>query len=416
MKVLYILLAIVILLILIMVHELGHYLAGKLLKFKINEFSIGFGKAIYQKTAKSGEKFSLRIFPLGGYCSFEGEDEDKESDGAFNKQAPWKRLIVLFSGVFFNFLFGVVTSVIYLCMASYVQPEVLAICDGNTNPFQVGDVIVAVEGKKLDYYRISKNTLVQFSDKISKYGENQGFTVTVIRNGKKEDIKVSKAAREPYRYVMNAKAILDNGYYKNELGDFVKFANEEEAYNYLKNTANELTSVYRYNKETEEYLPYAEAVIKDLCQITISDAGVSLGILQTYHYTKYNFGQALIYAVPFCLDVCWLLLVCLGGLFTGATKVSELGGTITAVSQIAELTAINFKYIFYLVPLISMNLALFNILPIPALDGARMLFVLIEWIFKKPVNRNVEGYIHFFGLIALLALVVFLDIYHFFIL
>ncbi len=416
MKILYILLAIVILLILIMVHELGHYLAGKLLKFKINEFSIGFGKAIYQKTLKSGEKFSLRIFPLGGYCSFDGEDEDKDAEGSFNKQAPWKRLIVLFSGVFFNFLFGVITSVIYLCMASYVQPQVLSIYDGNTNPFQVGDVIVAVDGKKLDYYKISSDTLVQFSNKISKYDENEEFVVTVLRDGKKENITVSKQAREPYRYVLNAKGILDNGYYKDADDNYVKFTTEEEAYNYLHNTSNELTSVYRYNEETGEYLPYAEDVIKELCQITISDAGVSLGILQTYHYTRYNFGQALIYAVPFCLDVCWLLLACLGGLFTGATKVSDLGGTVTAVSQIAELTAIDFRYIFYLIPLISMNLALFNILPIPALDGARMVFVLIEWIFKKPVNRNVEGYIHFFGLIALLALVVFLDIYHFFIL
>ncbi|MGN1259401.1 MAG: RIP metalloprotease RseP [Christensenellales bacterium] len=416
MKILYILLAIVILLILIMVHELGHYLAGKLLKFKINEFSIGFGKAIYQKTLKSGEKFSLRIFPLGGYCSFDGEDEDKDAEGSFNKQAPWKRLIVLFSGVFFNFLFGVITSVIYLCMASYVQPQVLSIYDGNTNPFQVGDVIVAVDGKKLDYYKISSDTLVQFSNKISKYDENEEFVVTVLRDGKKENITVSKQAREPYRYVLNAKGILDNGYYKDDDDNYVKFTTEEEAYNYLLNTSNELTSVYRYNEETGEYLPYAEDVIKELCQITISDAGVSLGILQTYHYTRYNFGQALIYAVPFCLDVCWLLLACLGGLFTGATKVSDLGGTVTAVSQIAELTAIDFRYIFYLIPLISMNLALFNILPIPALDGARMVFVLIEWIFKKPVNRNVEGYIHFFGLIALLALVVFLDIYHFFIL
>ena len=74
---LYVLLAIVVLLFMVMVHELGHYIAGKILKFKITEFSIGFGKAIFSHTSKkTGEKFSLRIFPLGGYCSFYGEDDN----------------------------------------------------------------------------------------------------------------------------------------------------------------------------------------------------------------------------------------------------------------------------------------------------------------------------------------------------
>ena len=97
----------------VLIHELGHYVAGKILKFKINEFSIGFGKAIFSKTKKSGEKFSLRIFPLGGYCAFEGENEDgTDNPQAFNNQKPWKRLIVLFMGAFFNFLSAIIFSFI----------------------------------------------------------------------------------------------------------------------------------------------------------------------------------------------------------------------------------------------------------------------------------------------------------------
>ena len=119
-SILYILLAIVVLLFMIMIYELGHYTAGNLLKFKINEFSIGFGKAIYSKTKKNGEKFSIRIFPLGGYCAFEGEDEDKPGEvGAFNSQKPWKRLIVLFMGAFFNFLSAIIFAVIFLMAFGY---------------------------------------------------------------------------------------------------------------------------------------------------------------------------------------------------------------------------------------------------------------------------------------------------------
>ena len=88
----YIAIAIAALLLMVTIHELGHYTAGKMLKFKINEFSIGFGKSLWSKTNKSGEKISLRLIPLGGYCAFEGEDEDSNNPAAFNNQKPWKSL------------------------------------------------------------------------------------------------------------------------------------------------------------------------------------------------------------------------------------------------------------------------------------------------------------------------------------
>ena len=113
MKILFILLAILILLVLITVHELGHYLAGKLLKFKINEFSIGFGKALYQKEMKSGELFAIRLVPLGGYCAFAGEEEtDSNNKEAFTNQKPWKRILVFLAGVTFNFATAVFFSFI----------------------------------------------------------------------------------------------------------------------------------------------------------------------------------------------------------------------------------------------------------------------------------------------------------------
>ena len=86
---------------------------------------------------------------------------------------------------------------------------------------------------------------------------------------------------------------------------------------------------------------------------------------------------------------------------------------MTAVSQIAEISQMGIGYFLLLLPLLAMNLALFNVLPIPSLDGARAVFVLIEMIFKKPVPRKIEGWIHTIGLFLILGLVVFFDIYHF---
>ena len=109
----YIIVAIVMFGLLIAVHEFGHYCAGKIFHFKINEFSIGFGPAIFKRVRKDGEVFSVRAFPLGGYCAFEGEDDEgvdkegKKKVGAFNNMAAWKRLVVLLAGVSFNFLFAI---------------------------------------------------------------------------------------------------------------------------------------------------------------------------------------------------------------------------------------------------------------------------------------------------------------------
>lgn len=109
-----------------------------------------------------------------------------------------------------------------------------------------------------------------------------------------------------------------------------------------------------------------------------------------------------------------MILSALLGIFTGATKLKDLGGTVTAIGQIAEVSQMGFAQFLMLFPLLSFNLALFNVLPIPALDGARAVFILIEMIFRKPVPRKIEGIIHTVGLIVLFALVIFLDVYHFF--
>ena len=112
----YVLLALIALMIMIIIHELGHYTAGKLLGFEIKEFGIGFGPAIYKHKFNNGEILSVRPIPLGGFCSFLGEDEDNINPKAFNNQKPWKRIIVLFSGVFFNFLSAIVLlSIFFSC-------------------------------------------------------------------------------------------------------------------------------------------------------------------------------------------------------------------------------------------------------------------------------------------------------------
>lgn len=431
MIVLYILLALVVLLVLITVHEFGHYCAGKIFGFKINEFSIGFGPAIFKRKKANGEQFSIRALPLGGYCAFEGEDEEgNEQPGAFNTMPGWKRLIVLLSGVAFNFLFGVLIAVIYLLVAGFGTVQVAnTVSQQNiqTIGLKTGDIVVAVDGKKVEAYR-------SFSSMISKYEKGKEFVVTVNRDGEVVDITTKKQDFPAFYFVAN------ESYFKDKLFDASGNAIDMQVFTdnvIMLDTSVEtgdnkgngdalktyLASVYKDKDHIGEADYSYEGDIKLLLEgdaekeisasIVYAKSGSSLGIVQKTVEQKYNFWQCLTKSWNFCFYLCGLILSSLAGLFTGAISLAEAGGTVTAISQIAEISQWGIDAFLLLVPMLAMNLALFNILPIPSLDGARAIFVLIEMIFRKPVPRKIEGLIHTIGLFALLGLVIFLDINHF---
>lgn len=334
-----ILIAILVLLLMITIHELGHYVFGKILKFKINEFAIGFGKVLFSKTNKSGEKVSLRLIPLGGFCAFEGEDANSENPDAFNNKEPWKRLIVLFGGVLFNFLSAIIFSVILLAVIGNGRQVVTSVQGPNAEVLKTNDIILEVNDKKTTFLSGGLSGIAQ------NVGLNEKVTLTIKRDGQIIEVPV-------YKY--------------------------------------EFTEVDTVTGE----------------QVTQVKFGVALG------YLKLNFGQALVQATPFCFEVAWDCLVILGRLFTGQISIKQVGGPITTIGAIATASSYSLLNLLLLIPLIAVNLAVFNLLPIPALDGARMVFVLIEWIRGKPINRDLEAKIHAIGLIILFSLVIIIDILH----
>jgi len=343
-----VLLAILILLFMITVHEFGHYIAGKLLGFKINEFAIGMGPKIFRKQLKSGEYFSIRIFPLGGYCAFEGEDEgENPSDKAFNNHKPWKRIIVLISGALFNFISAILISLIaFSCFSEtvLVVEDVFAdsanVATFNTqNGLMKGDIIYSIDGKKV-YLTLDSSSYIAKADDT--------MDVIVLRKG--DDDKYSK----------------------------VKITVNKGNYTYVDEEGN----------IHENY---------------------GWGITQRYQKYRFGFGEAIVRSVPYCLRTGSYVLETLGGIFTGRVGVQDLGGPITTIDVTTQIISTGFGNTLFLIILISVNLAVFNLLPLPALDGGRVVFVIIEWIIKKPVSRKIEAIVHAVGLILLLGLVVLLD-------
>lgn len=343
----YVIVALIALMIMIVVHELGHYLAGKALGFKIDEFALGFGPAIFKRRSKkTGELFTIRPFPIGGFCAFHGEDEDGvEDEGAFNKQKPWKRLIVLFSGALFNFLSAIVIITIYFTAYGQILPVVNAAYDvnGSPNVFREGDVVLAVDGKQVNIMTTDDLTSV-FKD------VDDGTEIKVLRDGESVKITVTKGS-----YVIT----------------------------------------------DDEYLSEGESAEQ-----------TGLGIVFGPQSVKLGFWRSLGRSFGFAFFIVFKVLASLGALLTGKLGLETAGGTITVIKTIAEVSATGFGSFLYVVAIISANLAVMNLLPIPALDGSRMVFTLIEMIFRKPVPRKIEAVIHAVGLILLLLLAVFLDIFH----
>ena len=394
----------------ILVHEFGHYSAGKILHFKINEFSIGFGKAIFSKTKKNGEKFSLRIFPLGGYCAFEGEDEEKSnSPDAFNNQKPWKRLIVLFMGAFFNFLSAVIFAIIFLMAFGYqdkVQVTSVNVPIGyESNWLQKGDIIYAVNGKHTNFVYDE-----YFTTLIANYDEGENFNVSVLRDGKTIELEIfkswfncpSKVDNDTTRrlYALND---LDYSYavkYESGLYKFYEINNPEKTYT-VDFDGHVVIGGAKFFVNIDE--------VSNIDEITISYSKVGIN---TQNY-RYGFFEAIGQSFVFCFGWAWKILLILFQLISGKILLTSMGGTVTTVVTIAQVTQNNIASLLLLIPIISINLAVFNLLPFPALDGARMVFVLIEMIRRKPINRKIEGTIHFIGLIVLLAFVLLVDILHF---
>jgi len=394
MVILHVLLALVVLLLMVTIHELGHYIAGKVLKFKINEFAVGLGPKILQKKLKSGEKFSLRAIPLGGYCAFEDEDgtgeESKEPEKIevfeevetiekpekadeqmavsmarrnFTDQKPWKRIIVFVAGAGFNILSAFIFSFIFLLVAGYAVPVVGDVhVMPNSAPIVTysnlmpGDEIVAVNGRNITLFR-------SYNDMVEGIAEGEYFYLTVIRNGETlEPLRVVRQRIESYE-----------GYY----------------------------TVIRHDEN-------GSITTGQVAVGGGADSFVGVGFMQGASARRsLGFGRSLMYTVPFTGELAGSIFRVFGMVFTGDIPVTDVvSGPVGAVGTMAMLTRVSMTNVLFLMAFLAINFAIFNLLPIPALDGSKIVFATIEWIRGKPVNRKVENWIHVVGFLVIFGLMI----------
>jgi regulator of sigma E protease len=327
-----ILIAILVFSVLILVHEGGHYAFARLFRVKINEFAIGMGPKLVSHTSKkTGIAYSLRLFPIGGFVSMAGEDEESDDENALSRKPVWQRMIITVAGAALNLLLGVILMVCMVCSAhSLTTTTVLRFPEETAmsaqSGLEVGDTIKKVNDTPVYiYFDLAYHLMRQGSEPV---------TLTVERDGKIQEIKNVQFPTYTEGSLVYAVA------------DF-----------YPTTQAKTLSSVFRH----------------------------------TWRQTVTS------------VRMIWESLIDLVTGKAGFDQVSGPIGVTQAIGEAAKQGAYNF---FYMTALISLNLGIFNLLPIPALDGCRLLFQLIEAVRGKPIKPEWEAYIHFVGLALLMLLMI----------
>lgn len=324
-------------------HELGHFLSAKLFGVKVNEFSLGMGPAIFKKQ-KGETKYALRLLPVGGYVSMEGEDEASDDERAFCNKKWWNKFIIVVAGAVMNLVLGFIFVIILTSMDKLIDTtQIHSFYENATSAqygLEVGDTIKEINGTNIYSSRDISYALQRDEDGI--------YDFTVERNG----------------------------------------------------TDVELTDVHFETKPRENG---HNTIVFDF--IIVGVEKTPLNVLST--------------AVLDTVSTARLVWLTLFDLITGHYGLNDLSGPIGTVSIIAETTTqavetgAGFDMVIYIMALISINIGVFNLLPIPALDGGRLFFILIEAIRKKPIPSKYEGYIHAAGfalLILLMIVITFNDI------
>lgn len=366
-SVLGILLAIVLLLVMVTVHEFGHYSVGKALRFKIEEFSIGFGPKLFGRKKKDGELFSLRLIPLGGYCAFAGEEGDgKEfSEGDFRAQKPFKRILVLIAGPAMNYLLSLLLLLVLFFGVGQPTYRLVGVEEASAYPAQYslaeGDSVLKIDGK-------NAFTISDYIYALDGKKQNELVPFVVLRNGKITEVSVllradvSAKSETDYQSVLAAISTFQKGE-RTESGD-------------------------GGNLE--------------------SGAG---GLMPSY--ARLPFFRAIGGSFAYSGRLVSMLFSSLSGLFSGKLALTDLGGPITTIALTSEVASAGVGPFLTIAAYIGVNLAVFNLLPIPALDGSKVLFTLFEWIFHKPVPPKIEGVLSTVGFILLLGFAILVDILHF---
>jgi regulator of sigma E protease len=308
---------------LVIIHEFGHFLFAKLSGIKVEEFAVGMGPKILS-TKKGETVFSIRAFPLGGFCKMLGEDQKNSDPRAFNSKPVYKRIAVIAFGPIMNLILTILIFSIVVIQVPMVN-EVLPGKPAEASGIIKGDKIIAIDG----------NVIKQMEEVNSFISQKAGNTVniTIDRNGDKK----------------------------------------------------ELTMAPIYNEDANKYI-------------------IGISMQPELEVERYSIGEGM----KTTADALKQMYSFLAGLVTRKATAEEVVGPVGIIDLIGKSAKLGMIYVLNLTAVISLNLFVINLLPLPALDGGRLVFLALEGIRRKPVDAEKEGLVHFVGFVLLMLLAVFI--------
>lgn len=415
-----ILIALLVFSVIVLFHELGHFLLAKRNGIAVTEFSLGMGPRLLS-TEKGGTRYSLKLFPIGGSCMMVGEDEDDDSEGSFNNASVWARISVVAAGPIFNFILAFVFAMIITSVVGYDPARVLQVTEGSPAAqagLKEGDIIKEFQGRHISIGR-------DLDSYMTLHGlKDEELSLTYERDGKKHDIQFQ--ANSESRYMLGftylsegipeiTQVMLNSAMTKAGVmpGDIIReingtaVADSQEIQAYLQEhplDGTEITLGIERDGKVE--------TISAIPQMT---KHVDSGFIYNIYREKTNFLGVMKYSAVEVRYWVSTTVESLMMLIKGQFSVNDLSGPVGIIDVIgdsyeeakSEGAMMVWMQMLYWAILLSANLGVMNLLPIPALDGGRLVFLLIESVRKKRLNPNVEGMIHFAGFVLLMMLMVF---------
>lgn len=313
--------AIFVFLLVVLVHEAGHFTVAKMVGIKVNEFAIGMGPKLIQR--KKGEtQYTLRALPIGGYVKMEGEDESSDDPRGFANVSVGSRIAVISAGAIMNFVLAIVVLSLVAFNVGVPSTTIDEIIEGS--PAQEygivqGDRVVQIEGNPINNWEDIVST-------INSQDPGTFIQVQVDRGGEIVNLDV-KPTLDEGRVVIGIVPAYETGFF----------------------------------------------------------SAIKSGFQETWYFLK-------------------LMFQFLGMLFQGNVSTNDLAGPVGVINEIGNAASMGFTSVLYILGFISINLGFFNLLPIPALDGSKIVFLLIELLRGKPIDADKEGFIHFIGFVFLISL------------
>ena len=422
-----ILVALLIIGVVVAFHEFGHFIIAKSRGIAVSEFSIGMGPRLYSFT-KGGTKYSLKLLPIGGSCMMGEDDVAAEDDRtAFNNKNVWERIAVIFAGPFFNFILAFVFAIIVIGCVGYDPAYVLSVDESFGQEIAVGDTITKINNKKIS---ISRDIVTYFY-----FHPIDGNEITIEYKHPEDDKTFSNHSLTvkpeliekymlgfQYSSVPESKPLIDSviaGYPLEKAGilagDLITAIDDHEI-----NSGSELSEYLAKNplngKQVKfSYMRNGESF--DTMVTPISTSDYSIGFTYNSGFReKTTFFRVIRYSFNEVKYWIQATFASLGQLITGKVSSDEIGGPVRIVSEIGNVVEESKKDGFgYIVLnllnwaiLLSANLGVMNLLPIPALDGGRLVFLFIEVFRGKPIAKEKEGMVHLIGIILLMILMVFI--------